>query len=85
MRKEFEDRMKKTDALIQEAKDLIRLNGLDYELDEWVTIKTYCEKFGIENTQTVNNWIIRGIVPPQNVTTVKELNGLKLIKAVAYK
>lgn len=70
MEKELDDGKKKPDALIQEVKDFIRLNGLDYDLDEWLTTKASCEKFGIENTQTVNNWIIRGIISSQNVTTV---------------
>jgi hypothetical protein len=85
MREELKNRMKQTDALLNEVKDFIRLGGLDYDLEEWVTIKSYCEKFEIDNTQVISNWIKRGIVPPENVKEIEELNGLKLIKAVPYK
>lgn len=85
MRKELADRMKQTDALIKEASAFLRINGLDYDLNEWMTVKSYCEKFEIENTQTVSNWISRGVVPPENVREIKELNDLKLIRAVPYR
>jgi hypothetical protein len=85
MRKELADRMKQTDALIKEASTFLRINGLDYDLNEWMTVKSYCEKFEIENTQTVSNWISRGIVPPENVKEIKELNDLKLIRAIPYR
>ena len=68
-----------------QAKKLLDEMGVAYSLDEWLTVKRYCQRFGIENTETVSNWIKRGIIPPENIKEVEELNGLKLIKAVVYK
>lgn len=76
--------------LIQESKDareeiLAQLNlGKEaYNLGEWVTLKTYAEKFEID-VHVLYNWIRRGKVPKENIVTVEELNGLKLIKAIPY-
>lgn len=85
MRKELANRMKETNALIDEVSSFLKINEIDYDLNEWMTVKSYCEKFKIENTQTVSNWIKRGVVPSENVLEIKELNGIKLIKGVDYK
>ena len=68
-----------------QAKKLLDEMGVVYSLDEWRTVKRYCQRFGIENTETVSNWIKRGDIPLENIKEVEELNGLKLIKAVVYK
>ena len=83
--KTIEEDLRETDRLIQKAKDFLMLNGEEVILDEWLTIKRYCQRFGISDTQVVTNWIRRGIIPPENIKEVEELNGLKLIKAVPYK
>ena len=83
--KTIEEDLRETDKLIQKAKDFLMLNGEEVVLDEWLTIKRYCQRFGISDTQVVTNWIRRGIIPPENIKEVEELNGLKLIKAVPYK
>ena len=70
---------------IEEAKNFLNIEGEMYMLGEWVTIKRYCTMFGIENIETVLNWINRGIVPKENVRTIAELNGIKLIRAIRYK
>ncbi len=78
--------------LLQDARNLraevenhLKLNGIEYQLHDWLTIKKYCERFGIEDTQIVTNWIRRGIIPPENVREIEELNGIRLIKAIAYR
>ena len=78
--------------LLQDARNLraevenhLKLNGIAYQLDDWLTIKKYCERFGIEDTQIVTNWIRRGVIPSENVREIKELNGIRLIKAIAYR
>lgn len=72
------------DKTISEAVNFLRQNDVDYQLGEWVTIKRYCEKFDIANTQTISNWINRGIIPAENIVEIKELNNIKLIKAMNY-
>lgn len=72
-----------TDALIGQAVKYMELNGIRYDLGEWVTIKEYAARFGV-STQVVTNWIRRGIVPAENVISVPELNDIRLIKAVPY-
>lgn len=69
---------KKADALLRE-------HGETINLTEWLTVKRYCKRFNIENQETVMNWMRRGIIPPENIRVVEELNGLKLIKAVSYR
>ncbi|GAB3513191.1 BTB/POZ domain-containing protein [Emticicia fontis] len=82
--KTIEEDLQEGRALIDEAKNYLLLKGEPVELDKWLTIKRYCEHFGINDTQVVTNWIRRGIIPPENVKEVEELNGLRLIKAIPY-
>jgi hypothetical protein len=77
--------LERIDNLLNEVKDFLMLRGEAIPLDEWLTTKRYCERFNIPNTETVTNWIRRGIIPAENVKEVEELNGLKLIKAIPYK
>lgn len=80
-----EQDLKRIDKSIQEAKDFLISMGEAIPLNDWVTIKKYCEQFDIKSTETVTNWIRRGIIPPENVMEIEELNGLRLIKAIPYK
>jgi hypothetical protein len=82
--KTIEQDLEEGRKLIEETKNFLTLMGETVELDKWLTIKRYCERFGINDTQVVTNWIRRGIIPPENVKEVEELNGLRLIKAVPY-
>jgi hypothetical protein len=84
-KQELEALLKETDALIAEGKRYLELNGTKYALGEWVTLKEYAKRFHLESTNVISNWISRGVVPPQNVITIPELNDLKLIKAVSYR
>ncbi len=70
---------------LNEAVRFLHNNGVDYSLSEWLTIKKYCERFGIKDTNVVSNWIKRGVIPSENIQVIEELNGLKLIKAISYK
>lgn len=69
----------------EEIEDVLKIKGIEYKLDEWLTIAKYCEKFDISSTSIVSNWIKRGTIPAENVREIEELNGLKLIKAVPYR
>lgn len=78
------------EALLNESKDErnkiiaeLRLGDEAYDLGEWVPVKTYAERFGLD-AHIVYNHIRRGKVPTENVVIVSELNGLMLIKAVPY-
>lgn len=68
----------------QALKDYCEYKGIQYPMDQWVTISEYCKRFNIPNTQAVTNWIQRGIVPEENVLTIPEYNNIRLIKAVPY-
>lgn len=79
-------------AMAQESRELIERSrdsfvateGKILNLDEWLTVKSYCQRYGIASTNVVSNWIKRGVIPQENVIQVAELNNLKLIKAVRY-
>lgn len=60
------------------------IKGKKYPTDEWVTVAEYCKRFGIANTQTVTNWIKRGVVPKDDIVVIEEYNNIRLIKAVPY-
>ena len=81
----------KAKLMINEAKELLTesqaylaTKGKLLDLNEWLTLKAYCQRFGITSTNVVSNWIKRGIVPAENLMNVPELNDLKLIRAVKY-
>jgi len=71
-------------SLIAKAENYLSKNGEKYKLHDWVTIKEYCKRFDIKNTQVVTNWIKRGIVPKENIILIEEYNNIRLIKAVPY-
>lgn len=56
----------------------------EYSLDEWITISDYSRRHNLK-TSRVQNWITRGIIPPDKVVVVPQLNSLKLIKDEVYK
>lgn len=68
---------------MEDAKSLLQMHGVSYPLTDWITPRNYAIMFGIKNTETVTNWINRGVIPAENVKEVPEL-GLRLIKAVPY-
>ena len=82
---EVQEALERADAALDRAVKYLNDNGVEYQLDDWLTVKRYCERFGIKDTQIVTNWIKRGVIPPENVVSVEELNGLRLIKAVPYR
>ena len=75
---------KEADKLITEAENLISTPEFVIDLNEWITIKEYANRFQLSSTNVVSNWIKRGLVPPSNIMTLPMLNNLKLIKAVKY-
>ena len=73
-----------TENMIKEAQNYLISQGRILDLTDWVTIKEYCKRFDIKNTETVTNWINRGIIPAENVRIIEEFNNTRLIKAVPY-
>ena len=56
----------------------------EYSLNEWITISDYSRRHNLK-TSRVQNWITRGVIPPDKVVVVPQLNSLKLIKDEVYK
>ena len=76
--------LQRSDAVIAQAEKFLHLDGKDYMLGEWVTIKRYADMFNLD-THVVTNWIKRGIISPENMKEVEDLNGIRLVRAIAYK
>ena len=62
----------------------LKLGEESYNLGEWITVKNYAQKFGMD-VHVIYNWIRRKKIPEDNIVIVEELNGLMLIKAIPYK
>ena len=67
----------------EDAKAILQLHGISYPLTDWLTPRNYAKKFGVKNTETVINWINRGVIPAEDVKEVEEL-GIRLVRAVPY-
>lgn len=76
--------MAHTDAMIVQAVKFMEINGIRYDLGEWITISEYAKRFDVKSTNAVTNWIRRGTIPAENVISVPELNDIRLVEAVAY-
>ncbi|KQS27757.1 hypothetical protein [Dyadobacter sp. Leaf189] len=83
-KEDLDSLLSETRNAISEAQDYLSKNGVRYELHDWVTIAEYCKRFNIPNTQTVSNWIKRGIVPKEDTVVIEEYNNIRLIKAIPY-
>ena len=70
-------------ALVDEFRDTLRLNGVDYPLTDWLTPTQYIKKFNIASVATITNWVARGVIPADHVKDIEQL-GIRLIKAVPY-
>ena len=82
LNKEYDEIM----AQFEKTKQIsIDVDGTEYSLNNWVTIQNYCKMFNIESTSVVTNWIKRGKIPSENILDLKELNNIRLVKAIAYR
>ncbi len=79
------DLLAESRALIEQAKTFLISEGKVVEFGKYLTIKNYCKKYEIKDESLVTNWIRRGIVPPEDVHTFEELNGLRMIKDRQYR
>lgn len=69
---------------LAKVQNYLSKDGKIYELHDWVTVAEYCRRFNISNTQTVSNWIKRGIIPAEDTVVIEEYNNIRLIKAIPY-
>ena len=76
--------IKETDEFLVKTKAVLKLDNNEFALNEWVTLSEYCKRYELKSISVVSNWIVRGIVPKENIIRVREMNNLKLIKAVPY-
>ena len=51
---------------------------------EGLTVASYAKKYGVTQ-QVVVNWINRGIVPADCITTLPEINNIRMVKDQPYK
>ncbi|WP_031530134.1 hypothetical protein [Dyadobacter crusticola] len=84
VREDIDSLLSESRKAIDEAQDYLSKNGVRYQLQDWITIAEYCKRFNIPNTQTVSNWIKRGIVPEEDTVVIEEYNNIRLIKAIPY-
>ncbi|GAA4448744.1 hypothetical protein GCM10023189_07050 [Nibrella saemangeumensis] len=77
--------MAETRQLIEEARSYLVSQGKTIDLTKWVTIKEYVKRHKLESTNVVSNWIKRGIIPPDDIRDIPELNNLRLIRDRVYK
>ena len=77
--------LKETQELIGKAKAFLVSEGKVIEFDKFLTIKKYCQKYGIKDESLVTNWIRRGIIPFDDIHVFQELNGLRMIRDKIYK
>ncbi len=84
-KEKFETLIEQNKRTQQEAIALLTSQGQQIDLGEWITIKEYTRRYGLESTNVVSNWIKRGIVPSENIIEIKALNDIRLIKAMPYK
>ena len=70
-----------------EAEAYLKANGIEYKKDttKWLTINSYCTKFGIEDPQTIHDWIESGVIAPENIQIIEGLEEFKRVKAILYK
>ena len=85
IRPNIQELLDRSRILIEEGKDFLQANGTFIELDNYLTIKRYCEKYGLQSESIVTNWIRRGVVPQEDIKVIEELNGLRLVKDKPYR
>lgn len=85
IRPNIQELLDRSRALIEEGRAFLQANGTFIELDNYLTIKRYCEKYGLQSESIVTNWIRRGVIAQEDIKVIEELNGLRLIKDKPYR
>ena len=63
----------------REHSDLLRVNGIEYDLSKWLTIANYAKKYNLD-THVITNRIRRKTIPEDAVITIPVLNNIRMIK-----
>ncbi len=53
----------------RQTDDLLRLNGITYDLGEWLTIANYAKKYSVD-THIVTNWIRWQAIPADSLIEI---------------
>ncbi|MCE6987599.1 hypothetical protein [Dyadobacter sp. CY323] len=77
--------MEQADQAIHAGSEVLIRKEKVLDLTEWVTIKEYCKRFDIKNTETVSNWIKRGIIPADDTMVIGEFNNIRMVRAKPYR
>ena len=85
IRPNIQELLDRSKALIEEGRAFLQANGTFIELDNYLTIKRYCEKYGLQSESIVTNWIRRGVIAQDDIKLIEEFNGLRLIKDKLYR
>ncbi len=82
---DLKEQFEQSDRLLGETRVFLLTHGVTLDLiTKWVAIEEYCKRFGITNTQTVINWIRRGIIPEEDVHIIPEFDSTCMIRAKKY-
>lgn len=82
---EVVDLLAKGNQILAEGQAILKKEGKEYDLGEWITPAEYVRRYNLQSTMVISNWIRRGIIPSENIVTVPEFNDIRLIKAVPYR
>jgi hypothetical protein len=75
--------LKRADELIKEGKEFLVSEGKVLELEKWLTIAEYAEKYAT-TTQVVSKWIERGGIKEDDYVEIGKF-GKKLVRDKVYK
>lgn len=84
IKEELDRLLSESAALIEQGRAYLAGKGIEFDMTEWVTVKEYCKRFGIESTETVSNWIDSGVVPAEDTTIMEEYHNTRMLKAKPY-
>ena len=58
--------------------------GFVPDTTQWLTIKRYAEKYGM-NTPDVSDWITKGNIPADCIRDLPEIHNIRLVKDQPYR
>jgi hypothetical protein len=79
----IDELLRLADQLIKEGKDFMMSEGKVLELNKWLTIAEYAEKYGV-TTQVISKWIERGVIKEDDYVEIGKF-GKKLVSDKVYK